>query len=280
MNHSRSYTGSGTYHFPKAEDMTFSKAYYLDGEERREIDQYFEHRGTLDIERGMAVNRIENIYVELDKGERFKIQTADQLSRYAKSAGVYEIFGDLDFDGVTWPSVFSTGTFKGQMFTSEGQTVTLSNINAKHVSTSAAYGGIFGRISKEARIADIRFEDAVFDIANTGARLRDTNFGLFAGLIEEGADISGVYVSGTMKLGALKMDTSSYSINLWANGSLTGITKGKIKLQVYGEKLINDYMFSVDPDSVIADEDGYVTLTIDTKRKDEQFYDIDIVEEA
>ncbi len=271
MKHSWSYSDRGTYTFPKVSGATFSKA-YLDPECTQEITEAFRHEGTLDIERGIAVNRVQNIYVALLEGERYRIETAEQLSTNPNLNGYYEILADLDFSDVSWPALLSTNTFNGRIYSAEGNRYSLKNISVRHTSDTATVGGLFGIISETAVIKDVSFENVTYDIARTGARLRDTSFGLFAGIIEDGAEITDVEVGGTFKLGEVTLG-DNYSINLLANGNVQGIVQTEISLQVYARVLSNRYLYNVDPESVEIDDDGDITMTLLTlSERDEPFY--------
>ena len=86
-------------------------------------------------------------------------------------------------------------------------------------------------------------------------RSRDLMFGVFAGNIEEEAQVSGVTLSGaTMRIGAITPGTG-YSFNLVANGDRTGLTvTDSVKLEVYGTDLMNGtFNFTV---RFVEDENG------------------------
>ncbi|MBQ7163733.1 MAG: hypothetical protein IJR61_00200, partial [Clostridia bacterium] len=79
---------------------------------------------------------------------------------------------------------------------------------------------------------------------------------------------------------------AEYRINLYFNGEAAGVTKGEVKLQLYGEKKGTKIYYYVDPSSVIVDENGEILVTkyyrsgSNKNDKDEifekEFYDIDI----
>lgn len=261
MNHTHSYADGALYQFPKVEGTTFLKA-YTDPNCKNEITDSFEHTGSLNLAMCEAIDRVQNIYILLEKGERYKITTAEQLVKNPNAAGIYEILNDLDFDGLTWSQVFSQGTFTGSMYASVG-TVTLRNISAKHASASATRGGLFGSIGAGARIENLTFENATFDLSNTGQRLRNTTFGLFAGNIDEKASISGVTVGGTFKIGKITLG-DNYSINLLANGNVKGITTTKIALRIYGVQFDKKYLYTVRPDETTVDSEYNVVLKMVT----------------
>ena len=285
MNHEFSYANGSSFSFPKIEGTTFSKA-YLDSECTQEITTAtFEHQGTLDLETCTAVNRVQNIYIVVEQGEHYKIETAQQLVDNANLEGIYEIKSDLDFSQATkeWPLTFITGTFKGKMYASEGKSYVLKNIKAKHSHSSARVGGVFGEIAKGASIENLSFENVTYDLSYTGQRLKDTSFGLFAGNIDDEANIVNVAVGGTFKIGKITLG-DGYRFNLYANGNTSGLIKNAVILQIYGVQLGEQYEFSVlpydknnsDKKTVTVDEEYDISLTFDTSEMyDKEIYNID-----
>ncbi|MBQ7164566.1 MAG: hypothetical protein IJR61_04485, partial [Clostridia bacterium] len=201
MNYTHPYRDESQYEFPKITGTTFLKA-YTDPDCSNEIRGLLKHGGSVDMETGVAVNRVRNVYVKVEQGVRYKIETAEQLSKNGNEKGIYEILADLDFEGITWPSVLSGRVFEGEMV-SVGGVHTISNVNVKHSSDDAERGGLFGGISGSAVIKDVAFTNITFDLAKTGIGLEDPAFGLLAGEIETGADISGVSVDGMFRICAV-----------------------------------------------------------------------------
>lgn len=294
MNYSHAYADKEEYAFPKLENYTFSAA-YADADRTEAISDSFEHTGYIDYETGTAVNRVQNIYVDFVEGTRYRIETAEQLSANGDANGWYEILADLDFqDGkIGWPAALSSNAFNGKFYSTEGQTYTLSNISVKHSSGSALQGGLFGAVAKGAVIDRVAFENVTFDLAYTGARLHDTSFGTFAGIVEEGAQVTSVTLSGAeMRIGAITLG-SGYSINLVANGDTSGITVLQdVGLVVYGANLMNgEYNYTIDfvrdadnnplrPDITVSDT-GEVGLTfVTTVRTNTESYVINYQEET
>lgn len=265
MNYGHSYADNSMFEFPARDGYTFDAA-YADAERGQPITDSFEHQGYVDYETGTAVNRVQNIYVDFLEGTRYRIETAEQLAAHGDADGWYEILADLDFGAdtdspVVWPAALSTNVFTGRFYSSEGQHYTVKNISVTHNSRAAQQGGLFGAVGAGALIENISFENVTFDLSYAGQRLRDTQFGLFAGNIEEEAQVSGVTLSGaTMRIGAVTLG-SGYSINLLANGDTSGITaEDAIGLEIYGTYLYTDssagiswYDFSV---AFVEDEDG------------------------
>ena len=261
--------------FPKMSGKTF-KAAYLDAECQTIIDGSFEHQGALDIETANPVNWRQNIYVEFDEGEQYKIKTAKQLVNNPNLIGHYEILADLDFTGEKWPALFTTGEFSGKFYSKAGNTFTLSNVSATLSSSNSEsrtdeVGGLFGKLAKSAVMENVSFVNATLDIASMGTRSDEASYATFIGLIEDGATVSGVSFSGTMKLGPITPGTD-FSLNLLANGNKTGITAGDLHLTVYG----NNGFFTVNTEKLqeaitagtVVKENYDIALTFVTRYKD------------
>lgn len=270
MNHTYRYENNSTYEFPKVSGTTF-KAAYLDENCERKIEGSYVHEGTLDLEKGAAINRVQNIYIEVQKGEHYKIETAEQFNSYASLTGYYEILADLDFKNgeVKWPNSFTAGEFKGQIYGSGGNVYTFKNVQATYSSQSAKQGGLFGKIAKDAIVKDVNFENATLNLAYVSTRMSETTFGFFAGNVDEEAIVSNVSIGGTLRLGEVGLALASdYKIHLIANGKIDGIKAQAIKLQIYGKKIGEQYQYAFNPDNVIVNEDQTITLDYSGKQKD------------
>ena len=262
MNYKTKYANGLDYTFPAVSGMTFEKA-YTDKACTEEIVGSFEHKGVLNpsagAEKALVVeNPVQNIYLQYSKGEQYFIETAEQLITHANVNGYYEIAGDLDFTNLTWPAVLSGGEFNGQMYGKDGAAITLSNITVKYASDKK-YGGLFGKIGKDAKIENVTFDNVTVDLYDTGRRNHEASYGLFAGEIVTGATLS-VNINGTLKIGAIgKADDLAF--NLVANGDKNGVTAGEIALIVYGNELIDDqYEYTVQPETVKVAADGKITF--------------------
>ena len=280
MNHEYRYANGSIFTFPKVEGMTF-KAAYLDEAATQKIDASIEHSGTLDLEKGEAVNRVQKIYVEVEKGERYKIETAEQFSKYANLSATYEILADLDFKNgeVKWPNSFVTGEFVGKIYSVGGE-FSFKNVVATVNSSSSARGGLFGLISANATVKDVKFENATMDFKKVSTRETDASYGLFAGNVAEGANVTNVTVGGKIRLGEVSLAMATdYKIHLIANGNTSGITAEAVALEAYGSRLANGkYQYAFKRDNVVVN-DGLITLdytnTSRDNRHDEEFVSID-----
>ncbi len=268
MNHAYKYASGETYTFPKLTGSTFVAA-YTDALCTQPIEETLVHHGSLDLEHGLAVNNVQNVYIVYKKGDWYKISAASQLNANANLNGYYEIMNNLDFADATWPTTFESGAFKGKFYSTTGSCFTLSNITATHGDNTKLYGGLFGQIAKDAEIKNVTFENATLNVSPANAFLQNSMFGLFSGNIDAEATVSGVTVGGTLRIGTfVKRSERECTINLIANGNLAGITATTVKLQVYGSKLIDTYKYTVNPDAVTVDEDYMVKLTFYTNMEE------------
>ncbi len=179
--------------FPRATDTTL-EALYADPGKTQLCEGSIAHRGEVDLEHGIATNVVTPFYAELRSGIWYHIHTAQQFANASRSNGCYEIYADLDFEGLTWGF---TGDFSGVI---EGNGHTISNITARQTNNSVAFGGLFGRINESASITDITFENVSFTMA-AGSRTQGAYFGLFAGYLNANATIKNVSVSGVFVIG-------------------------------------------------------------------------------
>lgn len=283
MKYTHSYANNSEYTFPKLNGKTFSKA-YLDPECTQEITDSYEHTGTLDLETCTPSNRVQNIYVVYEDGERYQITSAQQLIDNPNLKGIYEIQADLDFTGLTWPTTFAYGTFLGKIYGKDGQTYKLDNISVKYNSESAKNGGIFGRLGAGAELKNLNFTNATFDLSYTGYRVRGRSYGLLAGIVDENAIIDAVSIGGTFKVGMISLMAGDYELNLYANGNIGTLTKGEVKLQVYGNKDGSKYEYTVIPNGTGEGKTtanvstGEITLQFSTSSVllEQEIYNIDL----
>ena len=287
MNHT-----TGSYTFPKADNNSTFVAAYSDisceeqyrispvGNERVEGEEVtgFTHSGSLDLAHAKAVNPVQNIYVVVEEGVRFRISEAAQLAKSgnARLDGHYEILSNLDFSKSNWPTVFSSGTFTGS-FVAQSQ-VTLSGAKAVFSSASAKYGGLFGAIGEGAVIKNITFENASLDVKQTGMRQK-CEFGLFAGNIDEKATVQNVVVGGSISLGMISKynaaNDNECKINMVVGGSnKVGVAAAAtgIKLFAYGEEYssYDKYTINYLQTHVEANGDVVLVFTNDENEKREK----------
>lgn len=276
MVYSHPYSAGGEFVFPKINGTTFDKA-YLDEDMTEEITDGYAHIGTLELDTCTPVNRVVNIYVTTLKGDRYRIETADQLCKNVNVNGYYEIMNDLDFTGKSWPLGFSNSTFNGAISSHEGNDYTLSNVTAKYSSNDSEdnYAGLFGALGNAAVIKDVTFENVTFDISSTAPRLRDASFGFFAGDIDDGATVENVRIKGELSFtinGQISIE-GDHSIYVFAGGKTDGLTfENDVELSFYGKKVGSKYRFNFDPENVRISENGTVVLNLGSYSKDLETY--------
>ena len=284
MNHEYAYANSSVYTFPKISGVTFDKA-YLDEDCQNQVSATFRHQGVLNPDAGengtlVVENRVQNVYITTTAGEQYRITTAEQLSKNANPNGLYEIYSDeLDFTNVEWPMMFASNEFNGSMFGKEGKAVTLKNISVSY-NTKAAYGGVFGKLTDTAKLTNLTFENITFDLVSVGQRNHDASFGMFAGMIDDGATLTNVTVSGMFKIGLITPGNNP-EFNLLANGKTDGITVTSLALRFYGSKLGNQYEYTCEPEKAgsiqVDKESGDITIAFVTSyRTNQEYYDIEI----
>ena len=261
MNYKKAYMDNSEYVFPSIAGTTFEKA-YEDEACTKEITDSLEHKGVLKAADGetkalVVENRVQNIYLTVTAGEQYRITKPEQLVKYANAKGYYELAVDMDFTGLSWPMSFASGEFTGKMYGKDGAKVTLRNITVEY-SADTAYGGLFGKVAKGATIKDIAFENVTLDLIKTG-RHADSAYGLFAGEVETGATVS-VEIGGKIKIGKIT-PVSTAAFHLVANDTRTGITAKDIGLAIYGEQLMEQYEYTVNPETVQVSDDGTITFS-------------------
>ena len=125
---------------------------------------------------------------------------------------------------------------------------------------------------------NLTFNSVTFDMVSS-LNVEDGAFGLFAGYIFNGAVVENVTVNGLMRLGNVvahvvtekdeeeeEVVKTTARFNILANGSTNGLTKGELKLQVYGEKHSEtagrEYRYTINPTTVEWQaETGDITFT-------------------
>lgn len=279
-----SYASSGSFEFPQIEGKTF-KAAYADKEKTQPITTVkgspWKHNGSVDEQKGVAKNRVQNIFVEYDDGVYYDITTADQLIKYADNNdySVYRINAELDFTGKTWPAVFTNGKFAGKIYSADGAAHTIKGVNAV-VQVSDGASGLFAEIAEGAVIKDIVFEDLTVDFA-AGTFTNNTRCGTISGNISDGATVDVTISGATVKVGYVMQsrDAEDYEFDLIACGNKAGVRldRKKLKFIVHCDDDMYTYgstiLFGVDPAKVIVSEDNKVKFTFLTETEEQTAYD-------
>lgn len=273
-------TNEYAYTFPKIEGTTFSAA-YLDRECKEKITvgngEPYIHTGYVD-EHGNAQNRVCNVYIAYDNGEKYKIETAKQFVKYASVDGDYEIANDLDFTEVQWPKSLTTGTFTGKIYGKDGKKIKFSNISAK-ITISGDYAGLFGRIAENAVIDKIDFDNVTVDFVSGGIDAKSL-IGSFAGYIDEKAKLEDVNLTNfEMKIGAITKKSANidgYKVNLIANGNVDDLAfvSDNVGLTIHCDeetyKILEAIRYKIKPDNLLI-ENGNLVLAFTTSGEEESY---------
>lgn len=202
------------YNFPENDGYTFNGAYY-DEAGTQQIVSVLEHVGEVDEETGTADETVMKVYVDWLEGEWYHIYTVDQFLDNASIKGNYEIHADLDFTDENWPSSLMYGNFTGSI---KGNGHKFTNIELKQTNNSKVNAGLFGNLTEEASITDLTFENVTFTIEK-GTRVAGASFGLFAGTLSDGAELSNINILN----GVIQIDSSCYfGVNDYSIGLLCG----------------------------------------------------------
>lgn len=235
--------------FPTRDGYTFDKA-YTDQDLTQPITETL--KGNYNEERGiLSHNGTVKIYTEWLTGEWFHIYNAKQFYSNAKADGHYVLHADLDFAGQIWKPNLTSTPFTGSII---GNGHKISNINVLQsagANERQVYGGLFGQITEQAELRDVTFENVSYTLVE-GSRAPISYFGLLAGEIADGATISGVSVSGKLKIDANRYP-AAYNLGLvCGTGHFDGIDPSGITcVEINGDE---ETPLSADPQT------GKVTL--------------------
>ncbi len=164
------------------------------------------------------------LYTSWQEGERYRIYSTEDLRRNADAGGYYEIYADLDFTGLEWPTVFGNDKFTGKIF---GNGHTISGVAIESTSRSRINNGLFASIDAGAYIENISFEGITHTV-NLMSVAPGASFGLLAGTVAEGAEFKNVSLSGKLLIGdscESLVGNNDYTIGvIAASGSFDGIS--------------------------------------------------------
>ena len=209
----------------------------------------------IDFEKGTATSANIKVYTTWLEGTWYKIDTAEQFYKNSSPSGNYFICADLDFSDVVWATALSNNIFRGTIKSIDGQTYKFSNIKAQQGNSMAAQGGIFGGLDATAAIENITFENVSYTTNASGRTNQNITIGLLAGIVNEGATLTNVTVSGELIIGASfnPLNIERYTIGyLFGKGSVAGIDHSGITCTV-GE--------GIEIDVTLVPEDGTVILS-------------------
>ncbi len=164
------------------------------------------------------------LYTTWQEGERYRIHSTEDLIKNADTKGYYEIYADLDFKELEWPSAFVNGKFSGKII---GNGHKISNVSIESTSRNRIDNGLFSSLDENASIENVTFENVIHTI-NIMSVAPDSTFGLLAGSVANGAKFSNVIISGKIIIGDNcegLAGTSNFSIGkIFGSGDTTGIS--------------------------------------------------------
>ncbi|MBE6584914.1 MAG: hypothetical protein E7645_00125 [Ruminococcaceae bacterium] len=203
--------------YPKVDNKTLDGV-YLDPALTQTVESTLE--GAYDPATATLTVSTLKVYTTWLEGDWFHIYTPDQLYSNSRLGGNYILYADLDFTGKTWSPTLAKGVFTGKII---GNGHKISNVSVEQANTSDYYGGLFGTLSESAELIDVTFENVTYKIG-AGSRMPGVAFGVLAGVVADGANLTGVSVSGTLIVGA-DCYPGEYMVGLiCGQGTATGVS--------------------------------------------------------
>lgn len=167
------------------------------------------------------VDPIEYVYTTWIEGDFTFMQTVKDAAYIASGNNMY-LLKDIDFAGADWDNY--KVSYGGII---EGNDHTIRNITLKFPEDlfgyKNAYVGLFGRLTKDAVLRNITFENIVIEVDDDDSTKRV--LGLLAGMIENGATFENVKITG--KIVVKRVKPTVYTLGLVAGENegdgLTGL---------------------------------------------------------
>ena len=211
--------------FPTREGYTLDKVDYSESDVIvTETETKTTITGKWDEETATSLTPTIKLYATWQEGERYRVYSTDDLRKNADAEGYYEIYADLDFSEVEWPSVFTNGKFSGKIF---GNGHTISGVSIESTSRSRISNGLFSSLDETAYIENLKFKNLTHTI-DLMSVAPGASFGLLAGSAAEGTELKNVSVSGKLLIGdscAGLVGNSDYVISkLCGIGELKGVS--------------------------------------------------------
>ncbi len=226
-------TGTMEMHkFPTVNGCTFQSA-SLDPEGLQRVTGTVVHTGSVDAATGTGMNTTMKLYVDYTQGEWYRIYTAEQFLENASVTGSYEICADLDFDGKIWPTALMHGNYSG---TIRGNGHVIKNVSLVQTNNSKTNAGLFGVLTDTAVISDLLLQNVSFTI-KAGTRVAGTSYGLLAGSVSSGAELTGVTIADSVIYidSGCYFGTDEYAIGLVCGTGETNIDYSGISAAAAGD---------------------------------------------
>jgi hypothetical protein len=211
--------------FPKREGYTLDTVDYSKADITvTETDGKLSISGKWNEETATLITPTIKVYTTWQEGERYRIYSVSDLIKNANSNGYFEIYSDLDFEGLEWPSAFANDKFSGKIF---GNGHTISNVSVESSSRSRINNGIFSSLDGSAYIENLNFKNITHTI-NLMSVAPGASYGLLVGSVSDGASFKNVTVEGRIIIGddcEGLAGNSDYSIGkITGNGDVSGIS--------------------------------------------------------
>lgn len=240
--------------FPINKGYTFNGVYYDKEKTMPVVGDTLTHPGVVDYATASVQNTTLKLYTDWLEGDWYHIYNAKQFRDNAKLSGHYILYQDLDFTGLDWPTSFIHRNFTGSISSVDGETFSIKNVDFVRQSNKDVNAGLFGSIADDASIRNVSFDNISFTI-NGSIQMTGANFGLFAGIISDGAKLDGVtVVNSKIKIQSdVYISVDDYSIGLICGMGDTDLDYSGITCEAIGEN----------PEAVTITADGdVVTLEI------------------
>ena len=185
--------------FPTREGYTLESVdYSYDGITVNEIGGKISITGNWDKATATSKTPTIKLYTTWQEGERYRIYSTEDLIKHADNNGYYEIYADLDFNGLDWPGAFGNNNkFSGKIF---GNNHVISNVSINTVSRNIINNGLFSTIDEGAYIENLKFKNITHKI-NLMSVAPGANYGLLAGSIADGVQFKNVSLGGKILIG-------------------------------------------------------------------------------
>lgn len=216
--------------FPVRDGYTLEKVEYVDVDDviENKTENKWSITGKWDEKTATSLTPTIKLHTEWTEGKTYKIYSANDLIRNADLNGYYELYSNLNFSGLKWPTAFLSGEFNGKIF---GKNRTISNVSFESTSRNNISNGLFASLGENAYIENVTFKNVTHTI-DLAAVAQEASFGLFAGSVADGASFKKVSVSGSLVFGdncASLVGRTDFTVNkVIGNGSAAGVTAGEI----------------------------------------------------
>ena len=246
--------------FPFLQSNTYSDI-YTDAECTNKIsDATITHSGKFNAYNATVEDTTMKIYCKLLDGIHVRVNSADKLINNANLDGIYILEGDLDFSGKYWPEIFTEGNFKGKII---GNGYTIKNVTLNQNDNSSNVYGLFGQISEEASIENVKFDNITLNV-KAGSRVNEPKIGIIAGVIADDT-MSSVELKNSKIVIYTKSIASGTIVNpdygiVCAQGSVLGVdfTGCNVEFSRFGD---SDNVEQVEYEYVI-DSEGCFKLSL------------------